>query len=175
MFSPETIPMTSQTDWSSQPAYTDIMYIDALGIDAATMELATQGNLVETSDKTRTLVSSGFGKCSALILRNADESWALAHAQPLDRDLYYKVKSLTKPIYQALFVFGGVSVDQYDLSLLLSERGVQVNSIKVDTGKAHFGIAFDVPTEKLTVVRITPDQSLLTYAPFKANSRSLQI
>jgi hypothetical protein len=161
--------VAKQVSWGGQSADVDIRDITALGIDENTLAYTSQGGIIDATQGTQTLASQGFGKCTALILRGTVKgNWALAHARPFDERLYYEIESRTGRIAEALFVFGSVSTHQYDLDELLTRRGAVVHSLHAETGDAHFGVALDVPSKKLTVVRKTPDQSLMMYEPFEA-------
>jgi len=158
-------------DWSDEPGYRYIEDIEALSLDKGSIGIVGQGRILDTrSDDGRgALVSDGFGKCAAVILRGSVEgSWALAHVQPLDYQLYRLLRDINEPIEEALLIFGSVSVHQHDVVQWLREIEVPYGTLRPETGGAHFGVALDTQLGKLSVVRKTPDQSIFVFDPFKA-------
>lgn len=162
-------PFATQS-WENQSGDTFIADIEPLGIDESRSRYVGQGRFSRwmPGDSELTLMSEGFSKCGGVIVHNPTiGSFDFAHAQPLDDRLYEKMRSLEfgdNP--QAFFVFGKHSTHQYDIVQLLTRRGARIIPVNLDTGDAHFGLALDVSSASVSVVRKTPDHTVFQYRPF---------
>ena len=175
MISPEdasNISSVAQLSWEDQRGDTFIADIPQLGINERTMRYVGQGRVSDwmRDSGIETLASEGFSKCAALVIRDRDsEGFAFAHAQPFDHKLYYQLEAREQPPEEALFVFGTHSSHQIDFERLLAGRGARLAAVHVETGDAHFGVAFNPLIGLVSVVRKTPDHAIFQYQPFRSH------
>ncbi len=160
----------AELSWKDQPGDTFIADISALGINEQAMRYVGQGRVFDWMPDSgiETLASGSFSKCAALIIRNRDdEGFAFAHARPLDDELYYTLEAREQPPEEALFIFGTHSSPQIDFERLLAARGARLMAARVETGNAHFGVAFNPISGLVSVVRKSPDHTIFQYQPFR--------
>ena len=159
---------TSAIDWSDQSSCSYIEDIEALKIDQSSELYIGQGSFAEIgSDGGIThVVSEGFSKCTALILRSTvTEGFLFAHLQPFD-DLYYDLEPVVDAYDQGFLAYGTHSVWQRDVELLLAGNGVSLRYAQTQTDRGHFGVSFDMSNRQVSVVRKMPDHTIVNYHPF---------
>lgn len=157
-------------DWSDQSGCSYIEDIEALKIDPTSKMYVRQGSFAEvgSGDGLTHVMSEGFSKCTALILRSTvTEGYLFAHLQPFD-DLYYDLEPVVDAYDQGFLAYGTHSVWQRDVELLLAGTGVSLRYVQTQTDRGHFGVSLDLASRQVSVVRKMPDHTILNYLPFKA-------
>ncbi len=160
------------SDWSDQEPYTSIDDITQLNVDATRKRYVRQGTFAELDsiDRPKVVMSEGFSKCSALILRSSiDDRYVFAHVQPFD-DMYYELEPIVDNYDQAFLAYGTHSVWQRDIELHLVNSGISLHYAQTQTDRGHFGVALHTSTNQISVVRKQPDQTIFSYDPFTSAS-----
>lgn len=164
----ELAPVT-QFELTSDVNARDIDKLPQLSLEPGRWRFIPQGGLSEIGpgDDIDYLMSDGFGKCSAVLIKDdASDTFTFAHAQPFDDELYSKLSRQQRGRSEALIIGGTHSVSQYGITQLLAGQGARISVLDINTGDTPFGVAVNTKTGLVSVLRSQPEKSLLQYSVF---------
>lgn len=164
------VPILRQIDWSQQPRDTYITEIEALRLPVETQPIAAGSVVVQQASSAQWWVSSGFSISSGLIMLSGGRRFTLAHIQPGNDAFFRHLDKIGKQRQRRKLVIisGSESSPQSKLAELAAEEywgPIEVSTVDVESGRIHWGLAFDTKTGLIRIVRKTPRQTILDYRP----------
>lgn len=180
-FQRETIPSIDpfvQESWGEQTGDTFIKDIRVLGVSGNTDYFGPrQIREYQPGTTPPNTASSGFGKCSGLVIRDSRTGvYTVSHLDP-SADAWHEHMRTghTDPVRwdaprDAVLVYGSVSVRQCEIERLMTQGfwgSATLRTINAETGGAHWGMALNRHLGHIAVVRKTPDHSVFRYQAFE--------